>query len=409
MDQPLPLDPKAEPHAAAARLRAAGAVVRVELPGGVLAWAVTKQQAARQVLADPLFVKELSAWGAWRRGEVPPDWPLLPLVAVANMTTATGADHTRLRTLVARAFTPARVARLRPRIEAVTAELLDALDGQRPDTPVDLRARFALPLPVRVICELFGVPAETDGHNGLGARIRAGCAELFGTAQTPEQAHTAHLRIRGALGELADLRRDHPGDDLTSALVTAHADHDRLSRAELVDTLLLMLVAGHETTVNLVTNAVLALLTHPDQLALVQAGRIGWETVVEETLRWDAPVANLPFRYATADTVVAGQPIAAGEAVLLCYLALGRDSGQHGPAAARFDLTRPATAHLSFGHGPHFCLGAALARAEAGIALSALFARFPDLTLVGPPVEPVDSLLFNARPVLPVLLELLTE
>ncbi|MFD7668346.1 cytochrome P450 [Streptomyces sp. NPDC059788] len=396
------LDPaEHDPRSGAASLCAAGPVVPVLLPGGVPAWLVTRHQAGRAVLADSRFVKDIGAWRAWRSGEVPRSWPLAPLLTVANMTTATAGDHTRLRAPLARAFTARRVERLRPRVRELAGELLDGLVSlakDRPGEPADLRAGYAHPLPIQVICELFGVP------DSRRARLRSLCGALFGPPSEPSGALATHRELRAALAGLLGEKRERPGDDLTSALVAPGPD--ALSGAELVDTLLLMIVAGHETTVNLLGNAVHALLTHPAQLALARSGQVPWSAVAEEALRWDPPVANFPFRYALCDVDVAGRTIRAGDPVMLSYTAFGRDPRQHGPGAERFDITRTPTRHLSFGHGIHHCLGAPLARLEAAVALPALFERFPELALHDPGQPPPrrPSLVFNGFAELPVVL-----
>ncbi|MGW2714684.1 cytochrome P450, partial [Streptomyces sp. NPDC001356] len=202
-----------------------------------------------------------------------------------------------------------------------------------------------------------------------------------------------------------------PGDDLTSALLAAHDEGgDRLGEQELIGTLLLMIIAGHETTLNLITNAVRALCAHPEQLGLVRAGRASWADVVEETLRWDAPVSYFPFRYPVRDLTVAGTLVPAGTPVLAGYSAAGRDPAAHGPDAGRFDLTRSArpgaVRHLSLGHGAHYCLGAPLARLEATVALERLFTRFPSLRLAVPEADLVPHAGFvgNSVRALPVRL-----
>ncbi|MFI0258460.1 cytochrome P450 [Streptomyces sp. NPDC017056] len=396
------LDPaEHDPRSDTAALCAAGPVVPVVLPGGVAAWLVTRHQAGRAVLADSRFVKDIGAWRAWRSGEVPRSWPLAPLLTVANMTTATAGDHTRLRAPLARAFTVCRVERLRPRVEELTGLLLDGLAAGPATEPVELRERFAHPLPVNVICELFGVPG------GRRDRLRSLCAALFGTPAAPvgpAEILATHRALRAALGGLLEEKRARPGDDLTSALVAS--GEGALSPTELVDTLLLMIVAGHETTVNLLVNAVYALLAHPRQLALARSGQVAWNAVVEEVLRWDPPVANFPFRYALCDVDLAGHTIRAGDPVMLSYTAFGRDPEQHGPGAASFDITREPTRHLAFGHGIHHCLGAPLARLEAAVALPALFERFTELALYEPerPPQRRPGLVFNGLRELPVVL-----
>jgi cytochrome P450 len=342
-------------------------------------------------------------WPTWIAGEIPPDWPLFTWVAVRNMFTAYGGEHRRLRTLVAGAFTARRTALLRPRIEEITAGLLDRIaEVGRHGAVVDLREMFAYPLPLQVISDLFGLP-DTER-----AELRGIVASLFHTAADPDEVTATYARLYTVLGELVATKREAPGDDLTSALIAARDDSggSRLSEQELLDTLSLLISAGHETTVNLLGNAVHALLTHPDQRDHVTAGRVSWDDVVEESLRHDAPVASVPMRYAVADIDLAGTLIRRGEPILIALAAAGRDPERYGPDADRFDATRADKDHLAFGHGVHHCLGAPLARLEARIALPALFARFPGLTLAGTPEQrrPVESFISNGRRALPVRL-----
>jgi len=210
------------------------------------------------------------------------------------------------------------------------------------------------------------------------------------------------------LTDLVAARRATPGDDLTTALIAAQSESDgaRLDETELIDTLVLFVSAGHETTVNLLDQAITALLTHPDQLALVRAGRVGWPDAIEETLRWQAPVAHLPLRYAVEDIDVDGVVIRQGEAILAGYAAAGRDPALHGEDADEFDVTRADKSHIAFGYGVHYCLGAPLARLEATIALPALFDRFPTMTFAVAPQDlaHLDSFISNGHRALPVLL-----
>ena len=204
------------------------------------------------------------------------------------------------------------------------------------------------------------------------------------------------------------MRRDEPGDDITTDLLALRdRDNAAISDEELVDTLWLLLTAGHETTIGLILNASVALLTHFDQLWIARDGGPAlWARVIEETLRWDSPVGNFLARYPTEDIEIAGVTIPAGEAILAPYSGVGRDPSHHGPHADRFDITRPPGKHLAFGGGPHFCLGAHLARLEATIAVQHLFTRYPDIRLATPAdtLPPVPSLLSNTKTTVPVLL-----
>lgn len=340
-------------------------------------------------------------WPAWQNGEHHDTW-LQSWAGVNNMFTAYGADHRRLRKLVAPAFTGRRTDAMAPRVASITEELLDALAAAPAGEPVDLIAGYALPLPMRMICELFGVPESSRAE--VGAVIDG----AMDTAATPEQATATARKIAATLGDLIALKRKEPGDDMTSVLVAARdEDGSRLEEQELLDTLLLTIGAGYETTVNLIGNAVHALLTHPEQFALLRAGKVSWDDVIEETLRWAPSIANLPLRYAVEDIPLPdGTVIKKGDPILAGYAGAGRDPERHGPDADRFELSRADREHLAFGHGVHYCLGAPLARMEARTALPALFDRFPDLELAVPSEElqATGSFIGNGVQSLPVRL-----
>ncbi|WP_405361494.1 cytochrome P450 [Kitasatospora sp. NBC_00085] len=400
MTAPIALDPLARDNAAeGALLRAAGPAVAVELPGGVAAWAVTQHTAARDLLTDARLVKDASHWAAYQRGDVPKTWPLIGLaVPGPSMVTTDGAEHRRLRALVAQAFTPRRVELMRPRVEEITLGLLDALAaGER---EVDLKTAFAFPLPMTVICSLLGVPESDHGH------LRDLYERFFGIRPNPEGIQATIAGLNAFVNDLVAQRRSAPGDDLASVLLAADTEGGALSDAEAAATLRVIIAAGHETTVNLIGNAVRALLAHPDQLELVRSGKVGWDAVVEESLRWTPPTSNFLFRFTTGDVEVGEVVIPEGEPVLISYNAIGRDPAQHGMTAELFDITRDPIRHLSFGHGPHVCPGSPLARLEAGVALSALFERFPELALaVGDEeLRPSPSLVVNSLRELPVRL-----
>ena len=403
LSDPIVLDATGrDVHAEGARIRAQGPIAAVELPGGVRAWSVVGYETVRKVLTDPRFTKDARKhWPAFINGEIGPDFPLIGWVLMENMTTTDGEDHARLRKLIARTFTLRRVEAMRPQIEKIVETLLDDLAAQPPGAVVDLKTTFAQELPTRVICDLYGIPEE-----GREDVLRGGKVNLE-TTINHEQAVANVEQWHQAINDVIALKRREPGDDLTSAMIaTQEEDGSRLNDTEMAGTVHLMLGAGSETTTNLISKAVLAMLTKPDQYELVRTGQLEWRDVIEETLRVESPINQLPFRFPTEDVEIAGVTIPKGEPVLIGFAASGRDPELHGDSAATFDITREDKEHLSFGHGVHFCLGAPLARLEASIALPALFERFPELALAVPPEEvpPLGTFLINGLAELPVRL-----
>ncbi|MEU5974034.1 cytochrome P450 [Streptomyces sp. NPDC047315] len=372
------------PHAANVRLLAQGAVVDVVLPDDVPGMMVLRHEALKEFLAHPDVAKSPEHFALLQQGRIPDGWPLRTFAVVPGMLTADGAAHRRLRSLVSKAFTVRRVEALRPRVEAATERLLDDLAQAAKDSAdgrtADLRTHFALPLPLTVISELFGVPQE------YRTRLHQLSTRIVSTSIAPQEAIATNREMVQVLATIAAIRAADPGDDLTSALIAVREqDGDRLGDQELIGTLLTFVVAGHETTLNLITNAVRALCRHPEQLDLVRSGAASWSDAVEETLRWDAPVSYFPFRYPVKDVTVDGTTIPAGTPVLAAFSAAGRDPEAYGPDADRFDVRRESPGrHLSLGHGPHYCLGAPLARLEATVALERLFGRLPKLELAVP-------------------------
>lgn len=398
------LDPAGtDVRAEAARLRARGPIAQVELPGGVRAWSVVGHDMVREVLADPRFAKDAHQhWPAFANGEIGDDFPLIGWVLMDNMTTNDGAAHSRLRQLTAKAFTLRRSEAMRPQVVRITDELLTDLATAAPGEVVDLKDRFAYPLPTKVICELFGVPEDRRRAVMRGGEVNTD------TSISHEEALANVEEWHQAMQDLVDFKKREPDDDLLSKLIDVQAeDGSRLSDSELAGTLHLMLGAGSETTTNLISRAVVALLKHPDQLAMALSGEVSWDEVVEEALRVESPIAQLPFRFTTEEVHIAGVRIPKGDPVLMGFVGAGRDFERYGPDAEVFDITREDKRHLSFGHGVHHCIGAPLARIEATVALPALFERFPDLALAVPPeqVSPAPTFLLNGVDTLPVVLK----
>jgi len=358
-----------DPYSVHARLRAQRPVTPVIMPGGAPVWLITGYAEARAALADPRLSKHVPGW------HPEPDSIFASLDL--HMLNSDPPDHERLRKLVNKAFTARRVERLRPRITAIAAGLLDDMSAQRDRPEVDLLASFAFPLPITVICELLGVPAADRDD------FRTWSATIVSDTSAPEvfQAHaTAMLRYFTAL--LA-AKRDEPRDDLLSALIAARDEGDRLSENELLSMAFLLLVAGHETTVNLIASGLLALLLNPAELARLRADPALIGGAVEELLRYVNPVNNATFRCATEPVEIGGVRISRGDPVLVALSGANRDPARFGDPD-RLDLGRDGAGHLAFGHGIHYCLGAPLARLEAEIAFSGLLARFGSIRLAVP-------------------------
>ena len=362
----------ADPYAAYARLREERPVSRARYLDGAPVWLVTRYADVKAALTDPRLAHDLASHGI-RRGissGLPAD--IAPYFT-RSMLDRDPPEHTRLRGLVSRAFTARRVHQLRPRIRRLAGDLVDRL-ATRPEA--ELIEDLAYPLPISVICELLGVaPADHD-------RWRVWAGDLFGV--TPGRlASSARELLDHVLGLIRD-RRDHPTADLVSDLVHVHDGTDRLDEPELASMVIGLLAAGHETTVQLIGNGLYALLTRPDQLALARTDPARLPRAVDELLRYLGPAEIAGTRrVATEDIEVGGVRIRAGELVLPVLGAANHDPRRF-TEPERLDITRTDNQHLGFGHGIHFCLGAALARAEAEIAIGTLLRRFPRLRLAVP-------------------------
>ena len=383
---PLALDPSffTDPYAVYAVLRDEGPVRRVMLPNGWDVWVVTRYAEARAALADPRLRKDPSVLSEQCDDDVLPSRDIVAASLRAHLLNADPPDHTRLRKLVTKAFTARRVEALRPRIEAIADELLDDVATRLEDGAVDLIDAFSFPLPITVISELLGVPPDDRDD------FRVWSTTIVSDGPDDEM-QTASSAMATYLSRLLATKRADPGDDLLTALIQSRDDEDRLDESELVSMAFLLLVAGHETTVNLIANGMLALLRHPDQLARLRADPSLAAGAVEELLRYDGPVNLATMRF-TAEPVVLGESgageveIPAGEFVLVSLASADHDPARFVDPDA-LDVTRPAGGHLAFGHGIHYCLGAPLARLEGEVAFSRLLDRFPDLHLAGTPTE----------------------
>ena len=358
------------------RLRAAGPVQRVLVPGGIPMWLVTSYADARTLLADPRLSKDhAGVRELFPPGEAGPyNSPL-----AAHMLNSDPPAHTRLRRLVNQALTARTVSRLRPRIEHVADELLAAAPA---GPPVDLIEAYAVPLASTVICDLLGVPAA-DRSN-----FRA-WSKAFVSAVPPHVVRDAERSVMAYLTALTDAKRVTPADDLLSDLVHISGQPGQLWPDELVRMAFLLLVAGFETTVSLIGNGVLSLLRHPGQLSLLRSDPLLLPGAIEEFLRYEGPLHVATMRFTTEPVLVGDTQIPADALVLISLLAANRDEARFADPHV-LDITRQDPGHLAFGHGIHYCAGAPLARLEGQIAIGRLLSRFPALALPGGPGDPAE-------------------
>ncbi len=373
---------KADPLPACARMRAERAVVRVPVPGGMGdAYLVTRYEDAASVLLDHRFVKDVG--NARDPGNLRLPWVPRALQPLSHtMLDSDGAEHRRLRSLVRDTFTPRYIAQLEPRVQQLTDGLLERMAAAG---RADLVADYALRLPLTLISEILGV-SERDR-----LRFRRWFTSLMAAASSSGQTSLRLvfrlpdiLAMMRFLRRLVAERRERPRDDLVSRLTAGAEDGDRLSADELLAMVALLLIAGYETTVNLIATGALLLLTHPDQLARLRQEPALVGTAVEELVRLASPVDVATERYAREDVEVAGVEIPRGSLVLVGIVCANSDGSRFGQPE-RLDVARRDNHHVAFGLGPHYCLGAPLARLEGRVAIDSLIRRFPDLQLAVPP------------------------
>ncbi len=370
---------KANPYPAYAQLRSDAPVHRVALPNGQGMWLVTRYEDVSAVLRDERFVKD------WRNAMTPEQLAQMPPIPEVmrplskNMLDTDPPDHERLRALVSKAFTPRLIERMRPRVQAIADALLDAVWDKG---EMDLIDDYAFPLPIIVIAELLGVPAEdrNEFREWSDAAVSGDATQEY-----VEKILLPHMQaFTGYLRAMFEEKRENPKDDLISALVRAEEAGVKLSEDELLAMVFLLLVAGHETTVNLIGNGVLALLRHPDQLQKLKDDPSLIKPAIEELLRYDGPVETSTERFAREDVRIGGTVISKGEMVTVVIASADHDPERF-PDPDALDITRADNKHLAFGKGIHFCLGAPLARMEGQIAIGTLLRRMPELRLADPP------------------------
>jgi pimeloyl-[acyl-carrier protein] synthase len=359
-------------------------------------WVLTRYDDAVMVLRDPRFGRE----GIAELQEARLGADSVRPASTRDMLFRDPPDHTRLRALVSRAFTPRSVEAMRPHIQEIVDGLLDRVKGAR---GMDVIEDLAYPLPVTVICEMLGVPSadqavfkqwSSDIARSLDASILPAGSEVITRGRVASDALREYFRL------LIGVRRKQPRPDLLSALIAAEEQGDKLSEAELLATCVLLLIAGHETTVNLIGNGLLALLRHPDQLRALADDPAMIVTAVEELLRYDGPVQRTG-RMTTTDVEIGGKPIPKGSIVAAVIGAANRDPA-HFPDPDRLDITRRENRHIAFGFGIHFCLGAPLARIEGQVAIGTLLRRMPALKLVSDTPEWRESSVLRGLKALPV-------
>ena len=385
---------KANPYPTYAWMRAEQPICRRDAVNGKSIWFVTRYADVAAIRRDhERFVKQVqNTMTPAERAQVPPTPPLLDLLS-NHMLNLDPPDHTRLRTLVNKAFTATVVNQMAERIAQIANTLLDQVQhhGQ-----MELVEEYAFPLPVSVIAELLGIPAkERKRFRSWSTAFVTPSVNVQRNTKKYKKTHRLMEDFTGYMRRIFAERRQQPQDDLISLLLQAEEAGDQLREEELFSMIILLLVAGHETAVDLISNGVLALLQHPDQLALLNAQPALLDAAIEEMIRYDGPVERATIRFAATDVEIDGQIIRRGDAVSLVLAAADRDPAQF-PQPDAFDLTRPNNRHLGFGLGIHYCLGAPLARLEGRIAIATLLQRLPNLRLA----VPAETLRWRTIPIL---------
>ncbi|BCU83088.1 polyketide biosynthesis cytochrome P450 PksS [Polycladomyces abyssicola] len=354
-------------------LRERGAIHRIRMPWDEPAWLIVRYDEAQAALTEKRLLKNVKLF---QGKEILRRLTKELQIFVHHMLSSDPPDHTRLRNLVQQAFTPRMIERMRERIEEIAEDLLDAIVSS-PGREVDLIRDYAFPLPIIVISDMLGVPREDRD------RFREWSNAVVSTINRPEGFEEIRSQMKDFqdyLGRLFEERRRNPREDLISGLLAAEEQGDRLSEKELYSMVFLLIIAGHETTVNLIGNGVLALLQHPEQMALLRRERQLITTAVEEILRYYSPVEMSTNRWVGEDFSFGGQSFQHGDLVLVSIGSANRDERRF-PDPDVFDITREPNPHIAFGKGIHYCLGAPLARMEGQIAISRLLDRLPELHL----------------------------
>jgi cytochrome P450 PksS len=375
-----PFDPrvKANPYPAYATLRKDAPVYRLNNPAGPSMWVVTRYEDVLSVFKDSRFIKDVTKlYTPEQLAQRPlgrPEYVHLEKLMTQHMLSMDPPDHTRLRSLVSKAFTPRRVEQLRPRIQEIAYELLDVMEGS---STVDLIDSYAFPLPIQVITEMLGVPSEDRDNFRLWSNTIISGGDHMNTGQDLIEAAQGFYDY---LVKLLAERQSNPTGDMLSDLLAVEEQGQHLSQDELISMVWLLILAGHETTVNLIGNGMLALLQNPEQMTKLKQDPSLITQAVEEFLRYEGPVETSTSRFASEDIELGGQLIAKGEMVLLFINSADHDPDQFAEPD-KLDITRTNSKHVAFGYGIHFCLGAPLARLEGQIAINALLERKPNIHL----------------------------